>query len=57
MSETGFLELKPLNTDTVTQSPLQYAIPHQHSVRLVIMVGLFQPADLVRQAFDFELNV
>lgn len=43
--------MKPLSTDITTQSPLV------SSIRLVITVELFQPAYLVRQVFDCELNV
>lgn len=43
--------LKPFNTDTITQPPLL------GSIRLVTMVELFQPAYLVRRGSDWKLNV
>jgi hypothetical protein len=52
-----FLELETFNIDMILQSPLQYAIPFQRSIKLAIMVEQFQPAYPVRQVLDWELNV
>jgi hypothetical protein len=50
MSEASSLESE-LNIDITMPSS------HHRSIRLVIMVEIFQPENLVRQVFDFELNV